>query len=741
MTLDEVLEAASLGEEQGCLEALLTLGDKPEMKYEQARRELEEMGYNSTIEYVKDCAKLILEHTSLLPHINAGVVSEDELVELKKVSVSQGLMLESISDKLMQPNMPHHLCPDKVPFERLKVLEHAGKHSVPFTTGLLIGIGDEREDRISGLLEIRKLHRLYGHIQEIIIQSFVPKKNTEMKGAAEPCLEEILFTIASARIIFGPDMNIQAPPNLQYQWSDLIEAGINDWGGISPGLSPDYVNPEKPWPELSNLSHMTAQSGRLLVPRMPLYPEYVRKYKNLSKWLAQDSWPVSPYKAVLAHADGDGYPRCSNWFAGNSQGEKVVSKIYNQKIHEKDEIAAIPKLRIPKHGYSVKVATNGQLEGCAVPRAHVNAEYLIEKSIEGRFGTAEITHLFGSRGKDFEAIVQAADAVRQKVNGDAVSYVVNRNINYTNVCTFGCKFCAFSKGPQSDELRGRPYLLSFEEISKRTHEAWVSGATEVCMQGGIHPEFTGSTYIKILEAAKAGAPDMHIHAFSPLEIQHGASTSGLNLQEYLLQLKNAGLGSLPGTAAEILVDEVRNNLCPDKLLSQEWENIIRTAHHVGLKTTSTIMFGHIDAYSDWAEHLVRLKRLQSDTGGITEFVPLPFVHMEAPIFRKGQSRKGPTLREAILMHAISRLVLNPEITNIQASWVKLGPHMAAQLLKSGCNDMGGTLMNESITRAAGGAFGQQVGPEEMKTLIKSAGRDPFQRNTLYAQMKNNLNIM
>jgi len=734
MTFDEVLEAASLGEEQGCLEALLTLGDKPEMKYEQARRELRGMGYETTIEYVKDCAKLILEHTSLLPHINAGVVSEDELRELKQVSVSQGLMLESISDKLMQPDMPHHLCPDKVPFERLKVLEHAGKQSVPFTTGLLLGIGDSREDRIAGLLEIRKVHRLFGHVQEIIIQSFIPKKNTKMSGVAEPSLEELLFTIASARILFGPDMNIQAPPNLQYQWSDLIEAGINDWGGISPGLSPDYVNPEKQWPELSKLSRVTAQSGKLLVPRMPIYPEYVKKYEELSKWLTHDTWPVSPFKAVLAHADGDGYPRCSNWFAGSSQEEEDSSNNSRQKIHVKEVIAAVPKLKIRRHGYSVKIETNGQLKGCAAPRARIDAEYLIEKSMGGHFETTEIVNLFSSRGEDFKAVIQAADTVRQKVNGNAVSFVVNRNINYTNICTFGCKFCAFSKGPQSDELRGTPYLLSFEEISKRTREAWNSGATEVCMQGGIHPEFTGSTYLKILEAAKAGVPDMHIHAFSPLEIQHGTLTSGLSLEEYLLQLKEAGLGSLPGTAAEILVDDVRNNLCPDKLVSHEWEDIIRAAHNVGLKTTSTIMFGHIETYSDWAEHLLRIKRLQSDTGGITEFVPLPFVHMEAPIFRKGKSRKGPTLREAILMHAISRLVLNPEITNVQASWVKLGPHMAAQLLKSGCNDMGGTLINESITRAAGGGFGQQVGPEEMRGLIESAGRDPFQRNTLYAKL-------
>lgn len=452
MTFDEVLEAASLGEEQGCLEALLTLGDKPEMKYEQARRELRGMGYETTIEYVKDCAKLILEHTSLLPHINAGVVSEDELRELKQVSVSQGLMLESISDKLMQPDMPHHLCPDKVPFERLKVLEHAGKQSVPFTTGLLLGIGDSREDRIAGLLEIRKVHRLFGHVQEIIIQSFIPKKNTKMSGVAEPSLEELLFTIASARILFGPDMNIQAPPNLQYQWSDLIEAGINDWGGISPGLSPDYVNPEKQWPELSKLSRVTAQSGKLLVPRMPIYPEYVKKYEELSKWLTHDTWPVSPFKAVLAHADGDGYPRCSNWFAGSSQEEEDSSNNSRQKIHVKEVIAAVPKLKIRRHGYSVKIETNGQLKGCAAPRARIDAEYLIEKSMGGHFETTEIVNLFSSRGEDFKAVIQAADTVRQKVNGNAVSFVVNRNINYTNICTFGCKFCAFSKGPQSDEL-------------------------------------------------------------------------------------------------------------------------------------------------------------------------------------------------------------------------------------------------------------------------------------------------
>ncbi|KAK9805644.1 hypothetical protein WJX72_009860 [[Myrmecia] bisecta] len=707
MTLEEILEVARAGAQQGCTEALFTLGDKPELLYPEAAAELRSLGFTTTLEYVAEAAKVVMRQTGLLPHINAGVMGLEDVLALRKVSAGQGLMLESTSLRLMQPGGAHFHCPDKEPAARLATIEAAGQAQVPYTSGILIGIGETREKRVEALLAIRQLHQQYGHIQEVIIQNFVPKKGTAMVHVAGPPLEDLLWTVAVARHIFGPGMNIQAPPNLtpgdngqavEGAWRALLDAGINDWGGISP-LTRDYVNPEKAWPHLQPLAAATAAAGKALLPRLTTYPEHVQ---DPWRWFDATGGRSSVAAAVLRLADSDGLARGSDWL---KQGT-----------------------------WRVAVGADGLLEGCPGPEASPRVLALLHRvqHQQHQLTEDEIASLFSARGADFRAICHAADALRQRQNDDVVSYAVNRNINYTNVCLYACQFCAFSKGKAAEDLRGAPYLLDLGEISRRTAEAWDRGATEVCMQGGIHPDFTGDTYLRILEAAKAGAPSMHVHAFSPLEVTQGAATLNWPLERFLAALKEAGLGSLPGTAAEVLDDEVRAELCPDKLSTAEWLQVVEAAHRVGLRTSSTIMFGHCDTPRSWARHLVALRGLQSRTGGITEFVPLPFVHMEAPIYLKGRARRGPSLRECILMHAVGRLALSGFIHNIQASWVKMGPERAAQLLSVGCNDMGGSIMNESITKAAGASHGQELPPERMEALIKAAGRTPRQRTTVYA---------
>ena len=594
-------------------------------------------------------------------------------------------------------------------------------------------------------MKIRDLHRKYGHIQEIIIQNFVPKANTSMREAEGASLDELLFTVAACRLLM-PEQNIQVPPNLSdnRNWSALIAAGINDFGGISPGVTPDFVSPEMPWPNIAALSESVSKANKVLLPRTCVYPSYIRDYDEGLKWLSFER-RASPMRSILRAVDGDGYVRASPWFAGKLSNEHQDASLEEEKASEEPSkpaarprrISAVPRMRIAREASSVRMGRSGSLEGCSVPqgpRHTLESKVLVDRALSrGSFSVEEIVRMFRARGRDFDAVVEAADDVRQHVNGDEVSYVVNRNINYTNVCEYSCKFCAFSKGSKTEDLRGPSYLLDDAEIGARVREAAKHGATEVCMQGGIHPEFTGYDYLRILEAAKSACPDIHVHAFSPLEIAHGAATLDLSQKQFLGMLKDAGLGSLPGTAAEVLTDSVRRRLCPDKLTAREWVDVIRTAHEVGLPTTSTIMFGHVDNYFDWATHLLLLRDIQAATGGITEFVPLPFVHMEAPMYRAGTSRAGPTLHESVLMHAVGRLVLSPLVKNVQASWVKMGPEMAAELLLAGCNDMGGTLMNESITRAAGAEFGQLVSTNDMQRLIRASGRVPYQRSTTYAR--------
>jgi FO synthase len=697
LSRDEVFAIAQAGAAAGCKEALFTLGDKPERRYKVAVRELAELGHETTLAYLAEMAKLVLQKTGLLPHVNPGVMTDDEIAMLRQVSVSQGIMLETVSERLGERGGPHYGSPDKRPSVRLETIRLAGEQRVPFTTGILIGIGETRLERIQSLLALRALHRHYGHLQEIIIQNFRAKPGTRMAEAPEPNLDDLLWTIAIARLLFGAQMNIQAPPNLSPgTYHRLIEAGLSDWGGVSP-VTPDHVNPEARWPHLEELAQQTALEGKILVERLAIYPSYIQ---NASEWV--DPHLTTP---VLHLCDSDGYARADIWSPGAN-------------------------IAIPQHEQALITQCSSGNKVQALPEVRE----IIARSREGqKLDEREIVRLFQARGEDFAAICQAADELRQKVNGDVVSYVVNRNINYTNICYFRCQFCAFSKGKLSENLRGTPYDLALDEVVRRAQEAWKRGATEVCMQGGIHPEYTGETYLNMCRAIKDVLPALHIHAFSPLEVWQGAQTLGLSLDEFLAQLREAGLGTLPGTAAEILDDEVRALLCPDKITTDQWLQVMEVAHTAGFRTTATMMYGHIEQPVHWARHLLRIRALQERTGGFTEFVPLPFVHMEAPVYWKGRARKGPTFREAVLMHAIARLVLFPHITNIQASWVKMGRDGIKACLQAGANDLGGTLMNESITRAAGGAFGQELPPAQMEEIIRSTDRIPLQRTTLYKQ--------
>jgi len=684
---DEVVAIARAGAEAGCKEALFTLGDKPELRYSVARRELAELGHETTLSYLAEVAALVHSETGLLPHLNPGIMTAEDIAALRPLSVSQGIMLESLSERLGQKGMAHHGSPDKVPAVRLETLNLAGAAAVPFTTGILIGIGETRLERIEALLAIREVHARHGHVQEIIIQNFRAKPGTRMAAAPEPDLADLCWTIAAARLIFGAEMNIQAPPNLSPGGlGPLVAAGINDWGGVSP-VTPDFVNPEAPWPHLDKLAEETAACDKRLFERLALYPAYVR---DGARWLAP-----AMHTAILQASDSDGLARTEAWSPGAEQPLPVQVK------------SALPAPTSALRRTLAKAANGTELS------------------------EAEITGLFQARGSAFDAVCEAADKLRAEVSGDVIRYVVNRNINYTNICYFRCQFCAFSKGKMSENLRGRPYDLEPGEIARRVAEAWQRGATEVCMQGGIHPDYTGQTYLDICRTVKDAAPDMHIHAFSPLEVWQGAETLGVTLENFLGQLKAAGLGSLPGTAAEVLDDEVRAIICPDKINTAQWLEVMESAHGLGLRTTSTIMYGHVEGPHHWARHLLRLRHLQAQTGGFTEFVPLPFVHMEAPIYLKGRARKGPTYRESILMHAVARLALHPHITNIQTSWVKMGPQGSRACLDAGANDMGGTLMNETITRSAGAAWGQELAPDAMEELISSIGRIPAQRSTVY----------
>lgn len=688
LELEQVLDIARAGEAAGCREALFTLGDQPEARYAVAREWLAERGYATTLEYVAAAAKAVLAETTLLPHLNPGLMAAEDYAALRPLSASMGLMLESASDRLCTKGMPHYGSPDKVPAVRLESIRLAGEAQVPFTTGLLIGIGETRAERVEALLAIRDLHARYGHIQEVIIQNFRAKDATQMADSDEPPLADHLWTIAAARLILGPAMTIQAPPNLRKgALAELVRAGVNDWGGVSP-VTPDHVNPEAPWPHLDKLETETEAAGRHLRLRLAIGPIYAR---DVTRWA--DPGLHTPIRRAV---DGRGLVREVNWHPGMG-----------------DDAPEIMRSSVTGRDPHITIALG-----------------LVEQGEE--LSRAQIARLFSAEGRDFDHVRAFADELRQDRVGETITHVVNRNINYTNICLYRCGFCAFSKGSTRSE-RGPAYNIDHAEIARRTVEAWERGATEVCLQGGIHPSYDGRTYRGIVEAVKAAVPDMHVHAFSPLEVHHGATTLGLSYKDYLADLKQAGLATLPGTAAEILSDDIRAIICPDKVDTQQWLAVMRAAHHVGLKSTATIMFGHVETYDHWAEHLWQLRKLQAETGGFTEFVPLPFVHMEAPNWRKGQTRSGPTWREAVLMHAVARIALDGAIANIQTSWVKLGPDGAAAMLQSGANDLGGTLMDESITRAAGGVNGQIFDVTQMRDLAQSLGRPLQERSTIYGQ--------
>ena len=677
LTEEEVLAIARAGAAAGCREALFTLGDRPELRYRVARDELATLGCETTLEYLERCARLVLEETGLLPHLNPGVLSRAELGALRPVSASMGIMLETTAVRLGAKGGPHWASPDKAPARRLETIRLAGELSIPFTSGILIGIGETREERIEALLALEALGDEQGHVQEVIVQNFRAKAGTRMASHPEPSLDDHLWTIAVARILLGPGWHVQAPPNLAFEdFPRLLDAGIDDWGGVSP-VTIDHVNPEAPWPEIELLAEATRSRGLELAPRLPLYPEHVAE---LDRWVDP---AVAPF--VLRAADAAGLARDDAWAPG--------------------EGAALPLV----------------VRRDAPPLELVGEE----------LGEDELTRLLSARGDEAQRVLAAADRLRREVCGDDVTYVVTRNVQYTNVCYFRCGFCAFSKGKLAENLRGAPYLVPLDEIVRRAEEAWERGATEICLQGGIHPAFTGDYYAEVVRSIKQAVPGIHVHAFSALEVWQGAATIGLSLAEYLARLRDLGLGSLPGTAAEVLDDEVRKVICPDKVTTAQWLEVHDAAHRVGLRSNVTLMFGHADTPRSWARHLLRAREQQRRTRGFTELVPLPFVPMEAPMYLQGRARRGPTFREVLLVHAVARLALHPEIANVQASWVKLGPDGTREALRAGVNDLGGTLMNESISRSAGASFGQELPPEAMEELIRSAGRVPRQRTTLY----------
>ena len=718
LSTDEVLAVAVAGAEAGCHEALITLGESPESRYPQAREWLDAHGFASTVEYVAHVCRLVLDETGLLPHVNAGAISRDELALLRTVAPSQGMMIESLNPALAA----HRGAPDKTPQRRLATLEWAGELRIPFTTGILVGIGESRADRIEALEAIAASHARHGHVQEVIVQNFMPKPDTAMRDAPPCSLDDLVDAIGLARAILPADVPVQAPPNLVDDLSVLLATGIDDLGGISP-VTADHVNPERPWPSLDRLRSAAAAHGRALVPRLTVYPRYA---------LDPDWVDPALHFAVLDRSDADGlgrddpgamFPERHEHAANVGTGAEVVLVGRRSTTWTSGSALEPPQLISPalmSSGARPSAAIREVLDGVRAGQVP---------------GVAEIVTLFGARGADVGAVAALADELRREVIGDDVTYVRNRNINYTNVCTYRCAFCGFSKGPASLNLRGEPYLLSAADVAQRAVEAWEAGATEVCLQGGIHPHFDGNTYADILRAVREAVPQMHVHGFTALEVTEGARRLGVPLPEYLGTLHDAGLGSLPGTAAEILDDDIRSVICPDKITTSEWLDAHEAAHEVGLRSNVTIMFGHVEQPVHWARHIVRTRELQARTGGFTEFVPLPFVHMAAPIYLKRRARRGPTWRESVLMHAVGRIAYHGFIDNVQASWVKLGPAGVRQLLSAGVNDLGGTLMDEQISRAAGATHGQRMEVDELAAIAEPLDRPLVERTTLYARVE------
>jgi FO synthase len=730
LTPEEVLSIARGGRARACKEALFTLGDRPEDRYDVAREWLRSRGFASTLEYVRAAAISVIEETGLLPHLNPGVMSYEELARLKQVSASMGLMLETSSDRLSAKGGAHFGSPDKHPAVRLRTIEDAGRLAIPFTTGILVGIGEDPRERAVSVFAIRELHRRYGHIQEVIVQNFRAKPGTAMAGAPEPDDEEFLAAVATTRVLMGPHVSIQAPPNLSdtSQQLRLLDAGISDWGGVSP-LTPDHVNPERPWPAIHSLAATTAARGKVLRERLTIYPRFAG---SPDPYLAGKM--RAPVEALLGE-DGLAVP-----------GTKPEPASWQDPdVTWKPRLIDLTFAKGPEAGLrSDAGAVYGEIPSeDAVTRAWAAREVVPERltvEIRGALRLAErhrpisdeqALALFQAEGADLDALRLVADGLRQEAVGDVVTYVINRNINFTNVCYVGCRFCAFAQR----EVDPEAYTLTLEEVADRAEEAWRDGASEVCMQGGIHPDLPGSFYLDLLDAVKTRVPGIHVHAFSPMEVLNGATKMGVSFREFLTACKEHGLGTIPGTAAEILDDEVRWLLTKGKLPADTWEEIVRTAHGVGIRSSSTIMFGHVDAPPHWVGHLRRIARIQQDTGGFTEFVPLPFIHRNAPIYLAGHARPGPSFEDSVRLHAVARILLDGLIHNVQVSWVKLGVEASSEILESGANDFGGTLMEETISRMAGAGWGIRMTPEEFDDAIRAIGRTPGVRTTTYDRIE------
>lgn len=721
---DEVLEIARQGAALGCKEALFTLGDRPEDRWPQAAEWLSERGYESTLDYLRSVAIAVLEETGLLPHLNPGVMSWADLQRLRPVAPSMGMMLETTATRLWESkDGPHYGSPDKEPAVRLRVLEDAGRVGVPFTTGILIGIGETPAERVESLFAVRRVHRQYGHIQEVIIQNFRAKPDTAMRAVPDASVIDLAATTAVARLLLGPGMRIQAPPNLiDGSFELLVRAGIDDWGGVSP-LTPDHVNPERPWPFLDDLAKATADAGFELRERLTVYPSYV---VGAERWIDPR---LMPHVSALAAPDGIAV---------------AEAPVVGRPWQEPDSV--VPSGRTSLHADIDTVGRSADRRGdfdtvygdwsvLSAPVALPVSGDVAEGLRIARSDPAALLHneeaalaLFSADGQALDELCRIADEVRSDVVGDDVTYVVNRNINFSNVCYVGCRFCAFAQRERDADA----YRLTVEQVADRAVEAWEAGATEVCLQGGIDPKLPVSTYADIVRAIKARLPEMHVHAFSPMEIVTASAKAGVSIHDWLAQLKEAGLDTIPGTAAEILDDDVRWILTKGKLPASAWIEVVETAHRLGIRSSSTMMYGHVDNPRHWLGHLRVLAQTQDRTGGFTEFVALPFVHTNSPIYLAGVARPGPTWQENRAVHAMARLLLHGRIPNIQCSWVKLGDDGTVAMLQGGCNDLGGTLMEETISRMAGSSHGSARTVTQLHTIAAAAGRRARQRTTSYS---------